>query len=92
MKKAIFFILLVAGCKAQQSSDEIISQEIKLREARREHDLRGFQITRQTRVKDTFLIYYKAEISFHSKDSTVEDSLFFIKDKDSAMLPFLERP
>lgn len=69
--------------------DEIIKREIKIREARRSHELVKLTIHLNKDLTDTFAVYYEAKIKVHTKDSTINDSLFFIKMKGGAYLPFI---
>ena len=87
--KFIILILLVsvAGC-SNEKREEVIQREIKLKEARRGHDVTKLAIKSEKTTDDTSAIYYRAEITFKSKDSTIDDSIFMIKGSDGVLLPF----
>ena len=90
MKKTIFILLIITGC-GRQSTDEIVKHEIELREARRNHELKKISLSNQYWDHDTLFVYYSAGIMIKAKDTVINDSLFFIKNKDGTILPFLKR-
>ena len=91
MKKSILILLVMASC-SRQSTEEIVKHEIELREARRSHELKRIYFSNQYWDHDTLFVYYSASITVKAKDSLIKDSLFFLKNKDGTILPFLKRP
>ena len=82
----LFGFLLFTGCG--RTDDESIKREIKIREARRGHDLVTLDVNYHKNASDTFAVYYKASVKVHEKDSTITDSLFFVN-QNGALLPFI---
>ncbi|MDQ6757548.1 MAG: hypothetical protein M3004_11500 [Bacteroidota bacterium] len=90
MKKYIKYIplLLLISC----SKEDAIKREIKLKEARKGFELVNFSITQKRSMNDTSAIYFTASIKTTTKDSVIEDSIFFVKNADGVLLPFSSNP
>ena len=81
------FIILVIGCGSERKEDTI-DREIRLKEIRKGNNLIKFRINLEKYAADTSEIYYQADIRLSSKDSTINDSIFLIKEADGVLLPF----
>ena len=84
-------MVILSACSSNLSTDESVKHEIELRVARRGQTLKKIEIINQISIADTLLVNYTADITVNSKDSTIQDSLFFIK-SNGTILPFIKSP
>lgn len=75
------------SCAGEKRSD-VIKREIKLKEARKGHDLIQLSILHEKIFEDTSAVYYNAAVKIKLRDSTIQDSIFLIKSSDGVLLPF----
>ena len=83
----IIIITLLMSC-AREKKGDTINREIKLKEARKGHEVVHLTISHEKTVEDTSAVYYNAVVKIKSKDSTIVDSIFLIKSSDGVLLPF----
>lgn len=74
------------------SQGDTIQREIKLKEARKGYELLNFSIIYKKDINDTAAIYFNATIKTSTKDSLIQDSIFFVKGADGVLLPFSSNP